>query len=479
MSTTLPHGIIQINEGNIAWYGDITANWQLIDSKIGEYDAAVASIPAPANTGTLTINYGGTTIAMFGADDAGDVSADIPAPGDGTLTVTQGGSTLGSFNANQATPETIDIPAPGDGTLTIKVNGSTAGTFTANQSTAATANITVPTAVSELTNDSGYLTSSSDLDASKLTSGTVDIARLPQGALERLIKVANEAARYALTTSDVQLGDTVQQLDTGIMYIVTDAGHLDSAAGYTEYTAGTAASVPWSGVTGKPTFAAVATSGAYSDLTGTPTIPTIPTVNDATLTIQKNGTTVKTFTANASSNVTANITVPTKTSDLTNDSGFLTSADRLPIGSYIQFAGSQAPAGFLVCNGGAISRTTYSALFAVIGTTYGSGDGSTTFNLPNLTDRFLQGSTSVGTVKDAGLPNIEGYTSSGAMYFEIGTSGALTGRNSNSNRNLNTYEVSFKYANELYFNASDSNSIYGNSTTVQPPALTCLICIKY
>ena len=135
MSTTLPHGIIQINEGNIAWYGDITANWQLIDSKIGVYDAAVASIPAPANNGTLTINYGGTTIAMFGADDAGDVSADIPAPGDGALTVTQGGSTLGSFSANQATPETIDIPAPGDGTLTIMVDGLTAGTFTANQST--------------------------------------------------------------------------------------------------------------------------------------------------------------------------------------------------------------------------------------------------------------------------------------------------------------------------------------------------------
>ena len=86
MSTTLPHGIIQINEGNIAWYGDITANWQLIDSKIGEYDAAIAAIPAPANNGALTINYGGTTIAMFGADDAGNVSADIPAPGDGALT---------------------------------------------------------------------------------------------------------------------------------------------------------------------------------------------------------------------------------------------------------------------------------------------------------------------------------------------------------------------------------------------------------
>lgn len=67
-------------------------------------------------------------------------------------------------------------------------------------------------------------------------------------------------------------------------------------------------------------LATVATSGSYTDLSNK---PNIPTVNDATLTIQKNGTTVNTFTANASSNVTANITVPTKTSDLTNDSNFV------------------------------------------------------------------------------------------------------------------------------------------------------------
>lgn len=74
----------------------------------------------------------------------------------------------------------------------------------------------------------------------------------------------------------------------------------------------------------KPSLATVATSGSYADLTNK---PTIPTVNDATLTIQKNGTSVGTFTANASSNVTANITVPTKTSDITNDSGFISNVD--------------------------------------------------------------------------------------------------------------------------------------------------------
>ena len=115
MSTTLPHGIIQINEGNIAWYGDITSNWQLIDSKIGEYDAAIASIPAPAKNGTLTINYGGTTIAMFGADDAGNVSADIPAPGAGVLTVTVDGITAGTFSANQRTNTLIALTSSGGG----------------------------------------------------------------------------------------------------------------------------------------------------------------------------------------------------------------------------------------------------------------------------------------------------------------------------------------------------------------------------
>lgn len=67
----------------------------------------------------------------------------------------------------------------------------------------------------------------------------------------------------------------------------------------------------------------VALTGSYNDLTNK---PTIPTVNNATLTIQKNGTNVATFTANSSSNATANILVPTKTSDLTNDSGFITSS---------------------------------------------------------------------------------------------------------------------------------------------------------
>lgn len=63
----------------------------------------------------------------------------------------------------------------------------------------------------------------------------------------------------------------------------------------------------------------------------------------------------------------------------------------VPVGGVIPFAGTSAPTGFLACDGSAISRTTYAALFAVIGTSHGQGDGSTTFNLPDYRGRFLRG----------------------------------------------------------------------------------------
>ncbi len=62
-----------------------------------------------------------------------------------------------------------------------------------------------------------------------------------------------------------------------------------------------------------------------------------------------------------------------------------------PIGTILSFGGTTAPKGYLLCNGAAVSRTDYSALFAVIGTSFGAGDGSTTFNVPDLRGEFLRG----------------------------------------------------------------------------------------
>lgn len=72
-----------------------------------------------------------------------------------------------------------------------------------------------------------------------------------------------------------------------------------------------------------------------------------------------------------------------------------------PIGALMPYAASTAPNGWLLCDGSAISRTTYSALFAVISTTYGVGDGATTFNVPNLKGKVVVGFNSAETEFDA------------------------------------------------------------------------------
>lgn len=115
------------------------------------------------------------------------------------------------------------------------------------------------------THGSGDITS---LDASKLT-GTINIERLPAGALERCVIVADDTARLKLTTKDVQKGDTVKVTATGKMYFVIDDSKLSTEDGYTVYTAGTATSVPWSGVTGKPsTFTPSAHTHTIANITG-------------------------------------------------------------------------------------------------------------------------------------------------------------------------------------------------------------------
>lgn len=95
-------------------------------------------------------------------------------------------------------------------------------------------------------------TTLANFDASKITSGTIDIDRLPKAALERLVVVADDTARFKLTTSTAQVGDTVKVTSTGKMYLIKDESKLSSEDGYEPYTASSASSVPWSGVTGKP-----------------------------------------------------------------------------------------------------------------------------------------------------------------------------------------------------------------------------------
>lgn len=148
------------------------------------------------------------------------------------------------------------------------------------------------------------------------------------------------------------------------------------------------------------------------------------------------------------------------------------------IGDIIAFYGSTAPEGTLVCNGAAISRTTYSELFGVIGTTAGAGDGSTTFNLPDLRGKWLMGADeehNAGTEVEEGLPNIEGTfvlwgsPKTGCFYatatFETIDVGATGG-----------YDCK---RGTCGFDASRASAIYGASQHVTPASVAVLPCIIY
>lgn len=105
-------------------------------------------------------------------------------------------------------------------------------------------------------------TTLANFDASKIASGTISIDRLPKAALERLIVVADDTARFKLTTATAQVGDTVKVTATNKMYLVKDDSKLNTEGGYEPYTASSASSVPWSGVTGKPSTFAPPTAAA-------------------------------------------------------------------------------------------------------------------------------------------------------------------------------------------------------------------------
>lgn len=150
----------------------------------------------------------------------------------------------------------------------------------------------------------------------------------------------------------------------------------------------------------------------------------------------------------------------------------------MPIGSIIMRACNTVPAGWLECNGQAISRTTYSALYNVIGVVYGT-TATTNFQVPNLTGRFPEGNTSISSSNayaSAGLPNITGRVST---FNEVTTDGAFSNiggdyGNPKSGGGATTY-----YIRQANFDASRSSAVYGKSSTVQPNACRVKFLIKF
>ena len=164
------------------------------------------------------------------------------------------------------------------------------------------------------------------------------------------------------------------------------------------------------------------------------------------------------------------------------------------IGEVRWFAMSTPPEGWLACTGASVSTSDYAELFAAIGKAFTpqltSTDPAvenpeysdpTVFRLPNLMGKVPWGSTSVGTAIDAGLPNITGtatfISSDGVDNTQYPDIGALYWANYAHSARMQTISGTGK--RDLMIDASRSNNIYGASTTVQPPALCLLPCIRY
>lgn len=169
------------------------------------------------------------------------------------------------------------------------------------------------------------------------------------------------------------------------------------------------------------------------------------------------------------------------------------------VGSYIWFDGENPPPNYLVCNGGAVSRTSYSKLFAVIGTRHGAGDGSTTFNLPNLTDgRYIKGGSAaqVGTTSQGQVGYHTHTMESSGSHEHNSLSGTASGSNIGARAtnftvatdNTTIYGVGAgSHSHSVSGSAGSGSSEHTHTInahgsvgqTNEPKSLVALPCIKY
>ena len=149
-----------------------------------------------------------------------------------------------------------------------------------------------------------------------------------------------------------------------------------------------------------------------------------------------------------------------------------------PIGApriTLDFNGS-LPANCIWLEGSTVSRTTYSTLFGIYGTTYGAGDGSTTFKLPDFRNRAIWGANSAGYLS-AGLPNIKGSFTAEDQISGGTTTGAFSGTQKTAGVHSGSGGA---YRNTYSFNAHSSSTIYSDSvSTVQPPAIKVRVYTRY
>lgn len=151
-----------------------------------------------------------------------------------------------------------------------------------------------------------------------------------------------------------------------------------------------------------------------------------------------------------------------------------TSNSTVPTGTVVSYAGSTAPAGWLLCDGLAINRTTYANLFAAIGSTYGNGNGSSTFNLPDLRGRIVFGVDNMGGTSANRLTTAGGISANNTLGATCGTQSitlttpnlpahnhTFTGNQSTTSSNTHSHDYQDAYFAEGVVNGVGGNQRFG------------------
>lgn len=153
----------------------------------------------------------------------------------------------------------------------------------------------------------------------------------------------------------------------------------------------------------------------------------------------------------------------------------------VPIGVVVHYMGDTIPEGYLLCNGASLSRTEYPELFAVLGTKCGAAD-TAHFNIPDTHHRFLEGTTvlsEIGKYIAEGLPNIPGVIRGIQGVVDPAADGSFSiapGAIENNIAGSNDQYIETAFS--VIFSASNGNSTYGASDTVQPSSLRALVLIR-
>lgn len=315
-------------------------------------------------------------------------------------TALQPNDNISELNNDVGYITSASLPTVNNGTLTIQKNGSSVGTFTANQATNTTVNVVVPTQASDIgalpdTTTISDLTTTAQLNAlnsgatttniGQITTNENDISdindKIPsqasstnQLADKNFVNssIATNTANFIGTFNSVAeleaYSGTLTNNDYAFVQTTDTAGNTlydrykwNGSEWLFEYELNNSSftASQWATINSGATSSDVALAQSalqpndnVSELVndvGYITSSALPTVNNGTLTIQKNGVDVQTFTANQSTNATANITVPTKTSDIANDSGYITGITSSDVTTALGYTpyNSSNPSGFI------------------------------------------------------------------------------------------------------------------------------------